>query len=99
MRIGERIRAAISSGALAVNPRLPSSRTLPRDLCVARNTVDEAIGQLVADGLIVRRRAACSFVSDRLPNANAPPAAPQGEEEARGTAERISNGAKTMERD
>jgi GntR family transcriptional regulator / MocR family aminotransferase len=66
-RISERIRTAIASGALAERARLPSSRTLARDLRVARNTVDEALGQLVAEGLIVRRRGAGSFVSDRLP--------------------------------
>jgi GntR family transcriptional regulator/MocR family aminotransferase len=71
-RIGERIRAAIASGALAQRARLPSSRTLARDLGVARNTVDEALSQLVAEGLIVRRRGAGSFVSDRLPEPPSP---------------------------
>jgi GntR family transcriptional regulator / MocR family aminotransferase len=97
MRIGERIRGAISSGALAMNARLPSSRTLARDLGVARNTVDEAISQLVADGLIVRRRGAGSFVSDRLPKAAAPLAAPQRDAKCRGTAARISNRAKALQ--
>jgi len=67
-RISERIRAAIASGALAQKARLPSSRTLARDLGVARNTVDEALSRLVAEGLIVRRRGAGTFVSNRLPN-------------------------------
>jgi GntR family transcriptional regulator / MocR family aminotransferase len=66
-RIRERIRAAIASGALAQSARVPSSRTLARDFGVARNTVDEALSQLVAEGLIVRRRGAGSFVSNRLP--------------------------------
>jgi GntR family transcriptional regulator / MocR family aminotransferase len=66
-RIRERIRAAIASGALAQRARLPSSRTLARDFGVARNTVDEALSQLVAEGLIVRRRGAGSFVSNHLP--------------------------------
>ena len=72
-RIGERIRAAITSGALTQNARLPSSRTLARDFSVARNTVDEALNQLVAEGLIVRRRGAGSFVSSRPP----PPVSPR----------------------
>jgi GntR family transcriptional regulator / MocR family aminotransferase len=71
-RVSERIRAAIASGALARKARLPSSRTLARDLGLARNTVDEALGQLVAEGLIVRRRGAGSFVSDPLPKASPP---------------------------
>ena len=62
MRIAERVRAAIASGALKPHARLPSGRTLARDLGVARNTVDEALSQLVADGLVVRRRGAGTFV-------------------------------------
>jgi GntR family transcriptional regulator / MocR family aminotransferase len=66
-RIRERIRDAIASGALTPKARLPSSRTLARDFGVARNTVDEALSQLVAEGLIVRRRGAGSFVSNHQP--------------------------------
>jgi GntR family transcriptional regulator/MocR family aminotransferase len=76
-RISERIRTAIASGALAPNARLPSSRTLARDLGVARNTVDWALGQLVADGYVVRRHGAGSFVAARLPERDAPPLAPK----------------------
>lgn len=72
-RIGERIRRAIVSGALAPNARLPSSRVLAQDLGVARNTVDWALSQLVADGYIVRRRGAGSFVAAQLPERDAPP--------------------------
>ncbi|MEH6415934.1 MocR-like pyridoxine biosynthesis transcription factor PdxR [Pseudomonas sp. CGJS7] len=75
-RICERIRAAIVSGALAPNARLPSGRTLAQDLGVARNTVDWALDQLVADGYIVRRRGAGSFVAARLPERDAPPLTP-----------------------
>ncbi|HEY2685011.1 MAG TPA: PLP-dependent aminotransferase family protein [Steroidobacteraceae bacterium] len=63
MRIAERIRMAITSGALKADARLPSGRTLARDFGVARNTVDEALSQLVAEGIVVRRRGAGSFVS------------------------------------
>ena len=66
-RISDRIRTAIVSGALALNARLPSSRTLATDFGVARNTVEWALGQLVADGYIVRRRGAGSFVAAHLP--------------------------------
>lgn len=76
-RICDRIRSAISSGALAPNARLPSSRTLAQDLGVARNTVDWALGQLVADGYIVRRRGAGSFVAAQLPERDAPPLSPR----------------------
>jgi GntR family transcriptional regulator/MocR family aminotransferase len=96
MRIGERIRTAISSGALALNARVPSSRTLARDLGVARNTVDEALSQLVADGLIVRRRGAGSFVSDRPQRPAVPPAAPRIDAKRGSTGARISNRAKAL---
>ncbi|WP_394539623.1 PLP-dependent aminotransferase family protein [Lysobacter enzymogenes] len=76
-RIGERIRTAIRSGALPPDARLPSARTLARDLGVARNTVDWALDQLVADGYIVRRRGAGSFVAARLPERDAPPLRPE----------------------
>lgn len=76
-RICERIRSAIVSGALAPNARLPSGRTLAKDLGVARNTVDWALDQLVADGYIVRRRGAGSFVAAQLPERDAPPLAPK----------------------
>jgi GntR family transcriptional regulator/MocR family aminotransferase len=73
VRICDRIRAAITGGALAPNARLPSSRVLAKDWGVARNTVDEALSQLVADGYVVRRRGAGSFVIGRLPERDAPP--------------------------
>lgn len=76
VRICERIRAGIRSGALAPGARLPSGRTLARDLGVARNTVDGALDQLVADGYIVRRRGAGSFVAAQLPERDAPPLRP-----------------------
>jgi len=73
IRICDRIRSAITSGAWAPNARLPSSRTLAKDLGVARNTVDEALSQLVADGYVMRRRGAGTFVVDHLPERDAPP--------------------------
>lgn len=75
MRIAERIRAAIVSGALKPNARLPSGRTLAHDFGVARNTVDEALGQLVAEGMVVRRRGAGSFVAASSPATGARPSA------------------------
>ncbi|QQP94344.1 PLP-dependent aminotransferase family protein [Lysobacter enzymogenes] len=76
-RISERIRTAILSGALVPNARLPSGRTLARDLGVSRNTVDWALDQLVADGYIVRRRGAGSFVAAQLPERDSAPLRPE----------------------
>ena len=42
------LRAAIRDGRLAPGTRLPSSRALAADLGIARNTVGDAFGQLVA---------------------------------------------------
>ena len=96
-RISERIRAAIASGALAQKARLPSGRTLARDFGVARNTVDEALSQLVAEGLIVRRRGAGSFVSHPLPKTSPPPSAARGETLRKVSAPRISMRAKALQ--
>ncbi|MCE9669841.1 PLP-dependent aminotransferase family protein [Myxococcus stipitatus] len=85
-RIRDRLRTAIRSGALVGNARLPSSRTLARDFGVARNTVDDALGQLVSEGYIVRRRGSGSFVSPRLPEHDAPPLVPEREAEGAGAA-------------
>src|ERR1700722_14112921 len=72
VRVLERIQSAISSGALPLNARLPSSRTLARDLGLSRNTVDEALSRLVAEGFVVRRRGIGSFVSSSLPERRSP---------------------------
>jgi GntR family transcriptional regulator/MocR family aminotransferase len=44
------LREAVRTGRLGPGVRLPSSRALAADLGVARNTVAEAYGQLVAEG-------------------------------------------------
>ena len=98
MRICDRLRAAIVSGALAPNARLPSSRTLAKDLGVARNTVDWALGQLVADGYIVRRRGAGTYVVPQLPERDAPPLTPAraAKSQPRGTPLRLSERAEAL---
>ncbi|SFS18927.1 GntR family transcriptional regulator / MocR family aminotransferase [Dyella sp. OK004] len=98
-RICERIRSAITSGALACNARLPSSRTLAKDFGVARNTVDWALGQLVADGYIVRRRGAGSFVAPQLPARDAAPRTPKRPSPATPgqTAPRLSQRAQALQ--
>ena len=90
-RTGPRVRAslegqlreAVRSGRLAPGLRLPSSRSLAADLGVARNTVVNVYGQLVAEGWLVARQGSVTRVAgprargrgrDR-PGAGAPPAA------------------------
>ena len=81
-RAGPRVRAslegqlreAVRSGRLAPGLRLPSSRSLAADLGVARNTVVDAYGQLVAEGWLVARQGSVTRVAGRAPEAEATPA-------------------------
>ena len=71
-RIYEACLAAIRDGRLAAGRRLPSARQLATDWSVARNTIDDALSQLHAEGVIVRRVGDGTFVA---PGVNAPPRA------------------------
>jgi GntR family transcriptional regulator/MocR family aminotransferase len=89
-QIYERVRGAILSGSLAPGTRLPSSRTLAADLGVSRNTAELAFSQLEAEGFLVRRVGAGSYVALAIPEreraprkvrmATPPPAARPGKE-------------------
>jgi GntR family transcriptional regulator/MocR family aminotransferase len=57
--------AAIVDGRLAGGARLPSARQLAADWRISRNTVDDAIGRLHAEGFVVRRIGAGTFVAAR----------------------------------
>jgi GntR family transcriptional regulator/MocR family aminotransferase len=65
------LRDAVRSGRLAPGVRLPSSRALAADLGVARNTVADAYGQLVAEGWLVAWRGSGTRVADRVHGAQA----------------------------
>ncbi|HVE80229.1 MAG TPA: GntR family transcriptional regulator [Gemmatimonadaceae bacterium] len=67
-RLYARIRGAILDGGLAAGHRLPSARTLARDLGVSRNTVEAAFAQLGAEGFLVRRVGSGSYVAPALPD-------------------------------
>jgi GntR family transcriptional regulator/MocR family aminotransferase len=67
------IRSAILSGRLVAGSQLPATRTLARDLHVARATVVLAFEQLTTEGFIQGRGAAGTFVSAlSFPRAAAP---------------------------
>jgi GntR family transcriptional regulator/MocR family aminotransferase len=80
-RTGPRVRAslegqlreAVRSGRLAPGLRLPSSRSLAADLGVARNTVVDVYGQLIAEGWLVARQGSVTRVARRVPDAGAGP--------------------------
>lgn len=63
------LRQAILARRLAPGARLPSTRRLARDLGVARSTVVAAFDQLMAEGYLVGRVGAGSFVAPNLPSA------------------------------
>jgi GntR family transcriptional regulator/MocR family aminotransferase len=72
------LREAVRSGRLPAELRLPSSRQLASDLGLARNTVAEAYGQLVAEGWLVSRQGSGTRVARRAPDRDTatPPAPP-----------------------
>ncbi|MEZ5332136.1 MAG: PLP-dependent aminotransferase family protein [Thermoanaerobaculia bacterium] len=57
------VREAILDGRLAPGTRLPSTRTLARDLCVSRTTAEEAFAQLQAEGFVERRVGSGTYVA------------------------------------
>ena len=59
------LRDAVRSGRLPPGTALPASRVLARDLGVARNTVAEAYGQLVAEGWLSARHGSGTWVAER----------------------------------
>lgn len=59
-----RLRESIRSGQLTPGTRLPSSRQLASALGVARNTVADAYGDLVAEGWLTARRGSSTVVAD-----------------------------------
>jgi GntR family transcriptional regulator/MocR family aminotransferase len=60
------LRDAVRTGRLGPGARLPSSRALAADLGVARNTVADAYGQLVAEGWLTAARGSSTRVAERV---------------------------------
>lgn len=65
-QIARQLKAAIEQGELNSGKRLPSSRMYAQELGVSRVTVENAYGELVAQGWLERRGQAGTFVSDHL---------------------------------
>jgi GntR family transcriptional regulator/MocR family aminotransferase len=61
------LRKAVLDGQLARGTRLPPTREMAAELEVARNTVNSAYDQLIAEGFLEGRQGAGTFVSRRLP--------------------------------
>ncbi len=69
------LREAVQAGRLAPGTRLPSSRSLAADLGIARNTVAEAYGQLIAEGWLTARQGSGTRVAGTAVVSPAPAAA------------------------
>ena len=70
------LREAVQSGRLAPGTRLPSSRTLAADLGIARNTVADVYGQLIAEGWLTARQGSGTRVAGTAEVSTAPATAP-----------------------
>src|SRR5437763_7304231 len=73
------LRAAARSGRLRAGSRLPATRVLASDLGVSRRLVVDAYAQLVAEGYLLARKGAGTYVAEAaaLPSAPAEQASPR----------------------
>ncbi|MEU6739895.1 PLP-dependent aminotransferase family protein [Streptosporangium sandarakinum] len=77
-RIYRQLREAVLDGRLRPGERLPPTRELARRLEVSRNTVSIAYDRLTAEGFLVGRVGAGTFVCDEPPGRTLPRSAPTG---------------------
>jgi GntR family transcriptional regulator len=66
-QIAAQIRSWIESGEIKPGEKIPTERELQQDLDVSRATVRHAISELVYEGLLKRRRAIGTIVSEPKP--------------------------------
>jgi len=62
-QLEDRLRELVRDGTLSAGSRMPSSRALAGDLDVSRRLVVEAYAQLLAEGYLVARRGAGTYVA------------------------------------
>ncbi|MFI4990475.1 MAG: PLP-dependent aminotransferase family protein [Solirubrobacterales bacterium] len=62
-QLEDRLRELVRDGTLAAHSRMPSSRALAGDLGVSRRLVVDAYAQLLAEGYLVARQGAGTFVA------------------------------------
>ena len=65
-RLARGLRDAIERGVVRPQEALPAERDLATDFAVSRITVRKALDALVADGLLIRRQGAGTFVAGRV---------------------------------
>ena len=71
-RLYEATKAAILSQQLNAGCKLPSTRTLAKELGIARNTIIAAFEQLAAEGFVVTSTGSGTYVSATLPAVTRP---------------------------
>src|SRR3984893_10806758 len=62
-QLEDELRDAVRSGRLAAHARLPATRALASDLGVSRRLVVDAYAQLLAEGYLVARGGAGTYVA------------------------------------
>jgi GntR family transcriptional regulator/MocR family aminotransferase len=67
LQLYHQLREAILQGHFGTQRRLPPGRALADELGLARITVSQAYEQLVAEGFVVRRHGAGTFIAPQLP--------------------------------
>ncbi|MFD0890904.1 GntR family transcriptional regulator, partial [Streptosporangium algeriense] len=75
-QLGDLLRTAMRDGTLKSGERLPSSRSLARQLSVSRTVVTEAYQQLYAEGWLEGRHGSGTYVADLAPREPEDPAVP-----------------------
>ena len=68
VQLRDQLITAVESGRLALGDQLPTEDALVRDLGVSRNTVRQAIGELLQRGWVIRERGRGTFVSHTTRN-------------------------------
>src|SRR2546428_7348108 len=63
-----KLRNAILAGRISPGAQIPSSRDLARELGVARNTVLNAVEQLIAEGYLQGEHGSGTYVNRTLPD-------------------------------
>lgn len=71
-RLYEAVKAAILTQQLSAGSKLPSTRSLSQELCIARNTVIAAFEQLAAEGFVTTSSGSGTYVSTSLPATSLP---------------------------
>ncbi|MXQ07849.1 aminotransferase class I/II-fold pyridoxal phosphate-dependent enzyme [Alphaproteobacteria bacterium GH1-50] len=72
VQLAARLRALVLDGTAPPGMRLPASRQFAQELSVSRATTQAALEQLVAEGYLVARRGAGTFVAEHIPHLASP---------------------------